>query len=128
RLATIAQYGAGFITSSKVVRDRLVEVLEERERPKPSIHVAALPSLLRSVKPTPPAAHPRQPYFVIVGTIEPRKNHLLLLNLWRDIASGAATSPKLVAIGARGWENEQVCDMFERCAVIRPHVMKVERV
>jgi glycosyltransferase involved in cell wall biosynthesis len=127
RLSTIAQYGTGFITSSKIVRDRLVEMLEQRERPKPPIHVAALPSLLPSVKRTPSAGRPCQPYFVIVGTIEPRKNHLLLLNLWRDIACGAASSPKLIAIGARGWENEQVCDMFERCAAIRPHVMKVER-
>src|SRR5262249_13843038 len=44
RLATIAQYGAGFITSSKVVRDRLVQVLEQRGGHKPPIHVAALPS------------------------------------------------------------------------------------
>jgi glycosyltransferase involved in cell wall biosynthesis len=128
RLATTARYGAGFVTSSKVVRDRLVEVLEQRGRAKPPIHVAALPSPLPVVKRTPSAGRPRQPYFVIVGTIEPRKNHLLLLNLWRDIASGAASSPKLVAIGARGWKNEQVYDMFERCAAIRPHVMKVERV
>ncbi len=29
------------------------------------------------------------PYFVAVGTIEPRKNHLLLLNLpWRQVRAG----------------------------------------
>ncbi len=61
-----------------------------------------------------------RPYFVCLGTIEPRKNHLLLLNLWRRLSErhGAAAIPKLVVIGRRGWENEQVVDMLERCPAL----------
>jgi glycosyltransferase involved in cell wall biosynthesis len=62
-----------------------------------------------------------RPYFVCVGTIEPRKNHLLLLNLWRQMAEDRGTHdiPKLILIGRRGWENEQVVDMLERCPALR---------
>ena len=61
-----------------------------------------------------------RPYFVSIGTIEPRKNHLLLLNLWRRMSEdhGALAIPKLVLIGRRGWENEQIVDMLERCPAL----------
>jgi len=67
--------------------------------------------------PQPPVA--LRPYFVALGTIEPRKNHLLLLNLWRQFAEKlGANAPRLVVVGRRGWENENVLDMLERCAAI----------
>lgn len=61
----------------------------------------------------------RRPYFVVLGTIEPRKNHLLLLNLWTRLASAVPETPRLMVIGARGWENEQVVDMLERSCRLR---------
>jgi glycosyltransferase involved in cell wall biosynthesis len=60
-----------------------------------------------------------RPYFVVLGTIEPRKNHLLLLNLWTRLASSVASPPRLIVIGHRGWENEQVVDMLERSRRLR---------
>jgi glycosyltransferase involved in cell wall biosynthesis len=54
------------------------------------------------------------PYFIVLGTIEPKKNHLLLLNLWGRMATTMARPPRLHVIGTRGWENEQVVDMLER--------------
>jgi glycosyltransferase involved in cell wall biosynthesis len=65
----------------------------------------------------------QQPYFVMLGTIEPRKNHLLLLHLWRDMASaqlqsGGPATPRLVIVGKRGWENENVVDILERCVAL----------
>lgn len=60
-----------------------------------------------------------RPYFVALGTIEPRKNHLLLLNIWRQFAASFGTAaPRLVVVGRRGWENENVLDMLERCSAI----------
>jgi glycosyltransferase involved in cell wall biosynthesis len=65
-----------------------------------------------------------RPYFVCLGTIEPRKNHLLLLHLWRHLAQTlpSAAVPRLVVIGRRGWENEQIVDMLERCPALVGHV------
>jgi glycosyltransferase involved in cell wall biosynthesis len=62
-----------------------------------------------------------RPYFICVGTIEPRKNHLLLLHLWRQMAEkrGPDAVPKLVLVGRRGWENEQVIDLLERCPALK---------
>lgn len=59
--------------------------------------------------PTTTALH-AHPYFVTIGTIEPRKNHAFLLDLWemmhRDLPRGAI--PHLIILGRRGWANETV--------------------
>jgi glycosyltransferase involved in cell wall biosynthesis len=125
RLATIAGCGSAFITSTRVVCDRLLEVLGEIGRSKPPVHIAPLPSPLPSTKPIVVPTDPS--YFVIIGTIEPRKNHLLLLDLWRELARRRGPVPKLVAVGGRGWKNREVLDRFERDTAIRPYVLKAER-
>jgi glycosyltransferase involved in cell wall biosynthesis len=62
---------------------------------------------------------------LILGTIEPRKNHLLLLTLWRELVRrNGEKSPQLVVVGRRGWECEQVVDLLERCAAIHPHLIE----
>ena len=83
---------------------------------------AELPSTSRS---TILPASPEAPYFVCVATIEPRKNHLLLLNVWRRLVETlGSTAPKLVLIGRRGWENENAIDMIERCTALSGHVIE----
>jgi glycosyltransferase involved in cell wall biosynthesis len=68
----------------------------------------------------------RRPYFVLLGTIEPRKNHLLVLTLWREMVRRLGEkTPQLVVIGRRGWECEQVVDMLERCDLIHPHLIEL---
>ncbi|WP_037374026.1 glycosyltransferase family 4 protein [Sediminimonas qiaohouensis] len=75
------------------------------------------------VPPTDPSAHlPPQidqsrPWFCTVGTVEPRKNHALLLDLWEEMARTLPQSdmPQLVICGARGWLNE---DVFARLDAI----------
>jgi glycosyltransferase involved in cell wall biosynthesis len=68
---------------------------------------------------------PAPPYFVFVSTIEPRKNHLLLLQVWsRLVARHGKDAPKLILIGRRGWENENVIDILERAHTSGQHVME----
>lgn len=43
-------------------------------------------------------------YFVTLGTIEPRKNHGFLLDLWAQMPD----PPNLLILGGRGWSNESV--------------------
>jgi len=65
-------------------------------------------------------------YFLILGDIKPRKNHLLLLNLWRQMSlRGQGPLPHLVIVGRRGWECEQVVDMLERSEAIRRWVVEI---
>ena len=71
---------------------------------------------LGTVLPRPDAAAlprglpPRGPYFVTVGTIEPRKNHGFLLDLWEKLGPDA---PPLLICGSRGWNNDAVFDRLD---------------
>src|SRR5262249_41515194 len=124
---TALRYGAAFITTTDAVRQRLAEELSKRDRQQVPIHVAPLPSSLKWVDAANAgnAVLERVPYFVVLGTIEPRKNHLLLLNVWRQLAERGGPTPKLVIVGARGWENEQIVDVLDRGLLTRPHVLEV---
>ena len=51
-----------------------------------------------------PTEAPAQPYFVTLGTIEPRKTHALLLDLWAQMPE----APGLLILGSRGWSNHEV--------------------
>ena len=67
------------------------------------------------------------PYFVCVGTIEPRKNHLFLFNVWRHLVSELGdAAPTLVIVGRRGWENENILDVLDRSVELSKHVIEVD--
>lgn len=71
---------------------------------------------------------PSGPYFVMLGTIEPRKNHLLILNLWRDLhAELGQKTPRLLLIGSRGWKNRDIIAMIEQNAPPRGAVEELGR-
>lgn len=66
------------------------------------------------------------PYFVILGTIEPRKNHLLLLQVWRRLAETLGKKcPKLYIVGKRGWDIEQVIDILERAPFAKQTIIEL---
>jgi glycosyltransferase involved in cell wall biosynthesis len=54
-------------------------------------------------EPTPLSFTPQPPYFVCLGTIEPRKNHATLLDVWQRLGTAA---PLLYIVGARGWASD----------------------
>lgn len=63
------------------------------------------------------------PYFTVVSTIEARKNHLILLQVWRRLVEELGDeAPKLVIVGRRGWEAEAATDLLDRCAALKSHV------
>jgi glycosyltransferase involved in cell wall biosynthesis len=76
-----------------------------------------------------PAASCAEPYFVCIGTLEPRKNHLLLLRVWERVVErlGARDTPRLVLIGQRGWEIEQVERLLERAPLLQGVVIERPR-
>lgn len=126
RLTTVARRARAVIVSSEQVRWSVRRHLERFGRRDMPILVAPLPPDPIFLEPSEGAASlARHPYFVVLGTIEPRKNHLMLLNVWRELANslGPAT-PKLVLIGERGWKNEHVVDCLERSPVLKRHVIE----
>jgi glycosyltransferase involved in cell wall biosynthesis len=126
RIDTALRYGRAFLVSTEAVRSRLrAEMAERGHDPRP-IWACPFPSPLAEFTPAPASRYALEhPYFVVVGTIEPRKNHLLLLNIWRELGRQSSSPPRLVVVGARGWENEQVVDMLDRCTALAPHVAEV---
>ncbi|HLY87553.1 MAG TPA: glycosyltransferase family 1 protein, partial [Acetobacteraceae bacterium] len=122
RIETVTALANGVIVNSTATGESLKPWLEKAGR-KVDMRVALL-GTHEIPLPTAPKEEPARPYFVCIGTIEARKNHLLLLNLWRHMAETQApdTIPHLIIVGRRGWENEQVVDMLERCAALQGHV------
>ncbi len=80
-------------------------------------HASDLPSSLKPI-------FDKGPVFTVLGTIEPRKNHLLLLTLWRQMAE-AGEAPQLLVIGKRGWMNDNIVALLDDCAAIQPYVTEV---
>lgn len=63
-------------------------------------------------------------HFVCVGTIEGRKNHFMLLQIWQRLVERLGrAAPKLVLIGQKGAEAGHVDNMLDRGRGIRDHVM-----
>jgi glycosyltransferase involved in cell wall biosynthesis len=116
RMETVAQLADGVIAASESTRRSYLAHLRPSENTT-AIKVAPLGAERRAAPSAAAAPSPTRPYFVVVATIEPRKNHLLLLNLWRQLVEQAApdATPKLLLIGRRGWENENILDMLDRC-------------
>jgi glycosyltransferase involved in cell wall biosynthesis len=126
RLANLAEFGAAAIVTTEAVKEALKRHLAPLGRADMPILAAPIPAAPIFLERAPPPGDlTGAPYFVACGTIEPRKNHLLLLHVWRELARrDGASAPKLVLIGARGWENENVVDLLERCRAIGDHVIE----
>ena len=123
RLNTALRYGRAFIVSTETVKRRLEQEIERRRARRRLIAALPFPSPLADSRGA-DLATPSRPYFLVIGTIEPRKNHLLLLNVWRRLAAQRPDAPRLVVVGVRGWENEQVVDMLERSESVRANVLE----
>jgi glycosyltransferase involved in cell wall biosynthesis len=126
KLDVVAQLGAGAIVATATVAEALLAHLAKLGRNTMPIIVAPPPVSSTFCQ---PREHDEElaarPYFIICGTIEPRKNHLLLFNLWRQLArSMGSKTPKLIVAGARGWENENALDMLDRCPELGAHVIE----
>ncbi|MCW2387646.1 glycosyltransferase involved in cell wall biosynthesis [Sphingobium sp. B11D3B] len=130
-MITLIRNGAGIIVNS---HDTLSEVAafarpQERFQMPPTL-VAPLGADVssRASSAEVPYFLPSKPYFVMLGTIEGRKNHLFILTIWAEMARRLGVAcPQLVIIGQRGWESEQAVDMLERSAALRGHVIELSR-
>ncbi|HEX8387618.1 MAG TPA: glycosyltransferase family 1 protein, partial [Sphingomonas sp.] len=123
RMRTIDALADGVIGNSRATVDAITPHLGERAGR--IVRVAHLGTEWPDHVPESAGLSLDRPYFVCVATIEPRKNHLLLLNVWRRLAETLGDrAPTLVLIGRRGWENENAIDMIERCAPLAGRVVE----
>ena len=123
RIETAAVLADAVVVNSTITRDTFQPYLDRAGR-MPPVVIAPFGADLRAPPSTRPAPL-KPPYFVCVSTIEARKNHLLLLNLWRQLAAELGEIvPRLVLVGQRGWETENAIDMLERCPGLRGVVLE----
>jgi len=126
RMTNALRSAAGIIGNSLATLGELDAFAREAQLPAPpqlAAWISGNDVLLQAHGET-----PRQPYFVVVGTIEGRKNHVILLQVWRRlIANLGAAAPHLYIVGQRGWEAENAVAMLDRCAPLKNHVHELAR-
>lgn len=125
RVRNMLASAVGIIGNSQATLDNLASYAAKEGITTPAMIAAPLGSDLRR----PLIDHgitPERPTFVMLGTIEARKNHLLLLQIWaRLVRAHGDDAPRLLVIGQRGWECEQVVDLLDRSEVLRGAVCEV---
>ncbi len=107
KVATIARRSNLVITNSKLSEDAIKAEVKRRSERVPvtyahlgiDVHDIALNGKTQV-----------RPYFLTIGTIEPRKNQTLLLDIWEELERDLPESemPELHIIGQRGWVSEDV--------------------
>lgn len=67
-----------------------------------------------------------KPYFLCVGTIEPRKNHKVLFEIWKILVKELSIDkvPDLLIVGRRGWNNKDVFDFLDRSVLMGKHIFE----
>jgi glycosyltransferase involved in cell wall biosynthesis len=129
RIMAILEHQAKVIVNSAATASDLNTFAEAIGHAAPATIVAPL-GIETAFHACPPSTGapepPARPYFVCVGTLEPRKNLTFLLTLWRRLAETLGEdTPFLVLAGRRGWETEAILDHLDRSPPIRRFVHEV---
>ncbi|NJC07838.1 glycosyltransferase involved in cell wall biosynthesis [Polymorphobacter fuscus] len=111
----------GIIANSQATLTELAHFASRQALAMPSVVVAHLGVDHIPQKAAPP--YEAGEHFVCLNTIEPRKNHLLLLRVWQKlIAAGAGNVPRLVLIGRWGLHSEKIQQMLRSDPRLNQHV------
>lgn len=125
RVRNMLASAVGIIGNSQATLDDLAGFAADEATETPAMIAAPLGTELRRSDAARLAPSER-PTFVMLGTIEGRKNHLLLLHIWsRLVRAHGADAPRLLIIGQRGWECEQVFDLLDNSEVLRGAVVEL---
>lgn len=124
RVRNMLASGVGIIGNSQATLDSLTSFAVENGMTTPAMIAAPLGTELDrnsgNGRPT------ERPTFVVLGTIEARKNHLVLLQIWeRLVRAYGPKAPRLLIIGQRGWECEEVFDLLDHSEILRGHVFEI---
>ena len=121
---TVARHADCLIFNSKHAKERVDLALRSHGR-------MGVPNLVRWL-PLPDASAKGEAsipelaevdYFVVVSTIEPRKNHDLLVRVWRRLVSTRGLSaPHLIIIGSLGYKSEEICASYDREPLLKSRI------
>ena len=125
RLALLARRGAAAAVASASVEESLRRHLDRTGRRNlPIFRGAPPPAAIFAERGKRDDRLAQIPFFVACGTIEPRKNHLTLLRVWRELVKKhGRDAPKLVIVGKRGWHSAEIVSALEDES-LRGHVIE----
>ncbi|MFA5537740.1 MAG: glycosyltransferase family 1 protein [Gemmobacter sp.] len=107
RMRRVAQGAALVVYNSADTRDRAGRHFARWGRVPPGLvaHLGTDPPAAPDPAGLPEGLDLDRPFFLVLGTIEPRKNHVFLLDVWEELARRlpAADMPRLLIVGRRGW-------------------------
>lgn len=125
---TAARHADALIATTRHASDTVAQALAGYGRRNVPTYVRALP--LPEVFAVPRMAHAALAgcrYFVTCGAVEPRKNHGLLLAVWRRLAAQlGASAPHLVIAGSPGWRGRDILRPLAEDAQLRGRVHHAE--
>lgn len=127
RLGNFARFGDAAIVTTDTVARNLRRHMSHLGRDDVPIFTAATPisATFAGDRVVVPELTDK-PFFVFCSTLEPRKNHLMILAVWRALVDRYGTdAPKLILVGTRGWHYEPIIDLIERSPALRRHVIEV---
>jgi glycosyltransferase involved in cell wall biosynthesis len=126
RMTNVLRSAAGIVANSQDTADEMSALAGRLHRAMPPTVVAWLSgnALQRGV----PPRDRKQSYFLVLGTIEGRKNHQLLLAVWRRLVERLGEgAPKLVIVGTRGWKADDVTCQLDALGPLQGHVEELRR-
>lgn len=127
RVNTMLTAASGIIGNSQSTLDLLADYAQQHDRAVPptlSAWLGATPLAVSGKK----LSNGAKPYFAALGTIEGRKNHLLLLKIWQKlIARHGSGAPRLVIIGQRGWESQEALTLLDTDRTLQGFVEELPR-
>nr|WP_246503825.1 glycosyltransferase [Plastoroseomonas arctica] len=124
--AGLAAHADGFLANSDCTAADATRILAE------VVPGAAMPHAVIRLNAAPDAAPDSQalpipddePFVLVVGTIEARKNHLLVFQAWLALLRkhGPAAVPRLVCVGKPGWLAEPALHLLEASPLLAEKV------
>ena len=121
-VATVRKRATALIATTDAARRSVIAALG-----RSPVHCLTVPLPIAAVFATPEPPDPgllSHTYFICCGSIEPRKNHLLLLKVWQTlIARHGNAAPRLVIVGPVSPKGMAIRDALQASPELRSHIM-----
>ena len=128
RMRHLLESADGVIANSQDTLDQLARFAIDQNLALPEHKLVALLGTEALPMKAPSLDRPSRPYFVMIGTIEARKNHLLMLKIWQRLVQDLGEkAPMLILIGQRGWEIGEVAQILDQDHSLQGHVVELGR-
>ena len=136
-MAAMSIYADHIFSISRYSQDDLTNTLARLERPVPGMSVIPMGGTITDAEGegvAPIGALEKLgvpgPFVLCVGTLEPRKNHALLFQLWRRLVArhGADKVPRLVLVGRVGWYMEDFMRQLKITGFVEKTVVHLQGV